>query len=161
MTPLSPSPELADLGRRLQAFARRPDRDSRWGDDSGRMTNVLADLRQRWGEQLADRDGPRLHRALLAFRMKPESLGWRDLRRVCRGLYRLSDWEQRRLIDDDALLQRLLTRIDALGSGSPRWRACVKALEKAQQENGGAENHRLVRWLDSIRQTGRSFSPGT
>lgn len=128
------SPALAELAHRLQPFARSPGEDARWHDGEQRLASELEGLRQRWSERLAERAGPRIHRALLAFRIAPQAAGWRELRLACRGLARHADWEQRRLIDDERLSATLLHCVDALGTATPRWRGCVRALLAARRE---------------------------
>ena len=156
-SPPTISPELAELSRFLQqGFARRPGEDARWQDPEQGMALACERLRQSCGQRLQERAGPRINRALLAFRIAPQQASWRDLRLVCRGINRPADWAQRRLIDDDRLFASLLTRIDTLINQASRWRACVRALLASRSEidatTAPVACQRLDDWLQTALQ---------
>jgi len=122
--------ELDELAQQLSDFARRPHEQLLRSEPA--MSEAVSRLRRRYGEQLADRAGPRANRALLAFRLAPEKVSNADLRLICRYLARPADWEQRRLIDDLPRLNALLTRVETLPQR--RWLDCFRALQTAAAE---------------------------
>lgn len=126
--------DLEDLARELhRAFAHPPGVSHDWRD-SRAMSEALDRLRAAFGDKLADRAGPRSNRALLAFRLTPETVAFADLKLVCRAIARPADWEQRRLIDDDRLFATLLARVEALRPEPRRHQACLSALRAALTE---------------------------
>lgn len=136
---------LDDLAYRLErGFARRPGEDADWREPQA-MVAALSRVRQSLGDRLAERAGPRINRALLAFRMAPQAVGFVDLKLACRGATRAADWEGRRLIDDARLFDLLLERVATLAPDTPRWQRCFGAL--------------LAAWLETVVQTENASLP--
>lgn len=137
---------LDDLALRLQDFTRRPGESVHWRDPA--MSEALARIRQSFAERLAERDGPRANRSLLAFRLMPQQIGAADLALVCRNIARPADWEGRCLIDDEHLMLLLLARVSILPQ--TQWLQCYRALDAARQElkDASVGASELAIWLD-------------
>lgn len=140
--------ELDELARQLQRnFANRPG-SADWQDPLA-MQAALGRIRQAFADRLAERAGPRTNRALLAFRMAPQTAPFVDLKLACRAIARAADWEGRRLIDDDRLFTQLLARVDALQGHQHQ--SCLRALQAAlaelQNAALSANERRLQDWL--------------
>jgi hypothetical protein len=90
---------------------------------------------------------PRLAHGVLAFRIQGRNTPYPDLKYACYGIALSTDWEGRRLLDDDRLVDELLHTVANLRLSHPtQFAACCRALQYAWHTNIApddvAANHR-------------------
>jgi hypothetical protein len=79
---------------------------------------------------------PRLTHGVLAFRIQGCNTPYPDLKYACYGIALSTDWEGRRLLDDDRLVDELLHTVANLRLSHPaRFAACCRALQYAWHTN--------------------------
>lgn len=94
-----------------------------------RARQALAPPRGRYAQ-------PRLAHGVLAFRIQSRNTPYPDLKYACYGIALSTDWNGRRLLDDDRLVDELLHTIANLRLSHPaQFAACCRALQYAWHTN--------------------------
>lgn len=79
---------------------------------------------------------PRIAHGVLAFRVQGRRTPYPELKYACYGVALATDWEGRRLLDDDRLIDELLHTVANLRVSHPaRFAACCRALQYAWHTN--------------------------
>lgn len=112
-----------------QAFAGRP-RQLAWGDPAA-MRRSLEAVRMALGNRRGMTREARIVQSVLAFRVQRGKVDFVRLKYACYGLADPVDWESRRLLEDDRLLQNLLQQVRALSGDPHRFAACQRGLTHA------------------------------
>ena len=119
----------------------------------------LSDLRQRLSPPRGRHSLPRIAQGVLAFRIQGRATPYPHLKYACYGVAQPTDWNNRLIIDDQALLLALLDAVAALQEKhQPAHDACRRALhlgwstaqaESTDLSRSARENLELIgRFLD-------------
>lgn len=101
----------------------------------------LASARQALAPPRGRHAQPRLAHGVLAFRIQGRNTPYPDLKYACYGIALSTDWEGRRLVDDDRLVDELLHTVASLRLAQPRrFAACCRALQYAWHANIAADD---------------------
>lgn len=114
----------------------------------------LSDLRQRLSPPRGRHSLPRIAQGVLAFRIQGRATPYPHLKYACYGVAQPTDWNNRLIIDDQALLLALLDAVTALqAKHQPAHDACRRALhlgwstaqaESADLSRSARENLQLI-----------------
>lgn len=123
------------------------------------MTRALERVRAAFEFPLAD--SPRAARALLAFRSST-TLAFVDLKYLCHALGRPNAWDGRRLLEDQALVERLLQQVETWRPELRRFRQCYRGLlesYRASAQAPGPGRQHLATYLERHRQAVATSQP--
>jgi hypothetical protein len=121
-------PALKALETRLRhALSGRP-RQLAWGDAFA-MRNALASVRLAFGDRRGMTREQRIAQSVMAFRLQGQNTDFVRLKYACLGLAQPTDWDARRLLEDEKLLQTLLRQVAALRHDKRRFAACRRNLQ--------------------------------
>jgi hypothetical protein len=130
---LSGKEALADLKKRLEAiFSGRP-RQLAWGAPEC-MRESLARVRARFSRRSCAVPRERVTRGVLAVRMFGQKADFVHLKYACYGIAQHADLNARRLLEDSALVKKLLSAIETLQGDRRRYEACRRGLLRSWQE---------------------------
>lgn len=120
------------------------------GNDTA-LQQRLSELRQRLSPPRGRHSLPRIAQGVLAFRIQGRATPYPHLKYACYGVARPTDWDNRLIIDDQALLLALLDAVVALHA--KHHAACRRALhlgwsaaqaESADLSRSARENLQLI-----------------
>ncbi|MDR1889384.1 MAG: hypothetical protein LBQ81_08440 [Zoogloeaceae bacterium] len=126
------SPALDDLAKRLAAaFEGRP-RQLAWGAPAIMRQSLEAVRNLADNRRGASRE-QRIARGIMALRIQGGA-EFVHLKYACYGLARASDWDSRRLLEEVALVQKLLMQVERLYPDKRRFQACCRGLLQSWRE---------------------------
>lgn len=138
------------LGQRFLARRTGSGRINVNGNDPA-LHQRLSELRQRLSPPRGRHSLPRIAQGVLAFRIQGRATPYPHLKYACYGVARPTDWDNRLIIDDQALLLALLDAVTALQA--KHHAACHRALhlgwstaqaESADLSRSARENLQLI-----------------
>ncbi|GHT92093.1 hypothetical protein FACS1894185_6370 [Betaproteobacteria bacterium] len=130
----SQSPALDDLAQRLAAaFAGRPHQLA-WGA-SAIMHQSLEAVRDLARNRRGTPRKQRIARGIMALRIQGGNVDFVHLKYACYGIAQTADWDSRRLLENFALVQKLLTQVARLlPADQRRYKACCLGLQQSWRE---------------------------
>lgn len=125
-----------------KALAGRP-RPAALAGDAAALARVAA-VRRAFDPPRGHASLPRIARGVMSFRLLRRKTAYPDLKYACYGIAQPMDWEGRLLLDEERLLDDLLTAVAALRRQPGRYCRCYRGL--------------LVSWLNDVARAGGEFS---
>ena len=104
-----------------------------WGDMKS-IRRSLAAIRGRFTRKSGAVPAERVARGVLALRVLGTEVDFVHLKYACYGIAQHADWNGRRLLEDAALVKKLLDCVDALRPNARRFAACCRGLQHAWQD---------------------------
>ena len=115
-----------------QILAGRP-RQLGWGD-ADVMHDSLTSVRERFFRRSSAIPAERVARGVLALRVLGTGVDFVHLKYACYGIAQHADWNGRRLLEDAALVKKLLDAVEDLRPNARRFNACCRGLRQSWQE---------------------------
>jgi len=104
-----------------------------WGEPKV-MRVSLALVRGRFTRKSSAVPAERVARGILALRVLGTNADFVQLKYACYGIAQHADWNGRRLLEDAALVKKLLNAVEALRPNARCFAACCRGLQQSWQE---------------------------
>ncbi|MCL2022223.1 MAG: hypothetical protein FWG81_09125 [Betaproteobacteria bacterium] len=124
---------LKSLRKELKRALNGRPRQLGWGDPES-MRDSLAAVRERFTRRSGAIPAERVARGVLALRVLGAGVDFVHLKYACYGIAQHADWNGRRLLEDAALVKKLLGSVEALRPNARRFAACCRGLRHSWQE---------------------------
>jgi hypothetical protein len=124
---------LEDLEKRLADVLSGRPRRLAWGDPRA-MRASLERVRERFTRRGGVAPAERVARGVMALRILGADADFVHLKYACYGIAQHADWNGRRLLEDAALVRKLLACVEARRGNERRFAACRRGLLKSWRE---------------------------